>query len=479
VAAAAYRSATRLIDERLAMEFDFAGKAGVEHAEIILPHEAPERFRNREILWNAAELKEGRKDAVPAREVLLALPHELNFAQRRDLIRDFVAAHIVARGMIADVAMHLPGQDGDRRNYHAHILVTTRRLEGGGFANKDPTWWSPQQVREWRAGWADIQNQHLRRHLGPAAPQVSHLSLAAQGIDREPTEHLGPASTALERQAQRTDRGARNRDVEARNLMTDRLRRDYSETAERIADRSPMVEAPIEKLIAEAVRVRAELIADRARWSQARSALAGASVGSPHAIERQLLRADRLARDRAAADLQATEARVRKVRERRLQRVAWIRNPARMIWAKHAELNALDAARKIAREAELRYAFHQTWLRSPKGQASIGEQRRTGLDQAIEAAHRRRTLERKIKRMDRRITTATRTLNDLMVAQALGERSLRVPAQSPDPTRFLKGIDGPAKAALARHPAPALEQAVDRLNRGRGRRLGRTLFPGL
>ncbi|PMY30973.1 MobA/MobL family protein, partial [Pseudomonas sp. FW306-2-2C-D06C] len=79
-------------------------------------------------LWNAAEAAELRKDGVPARELLVALPHELDFEQRRELVRAFVDEHLVAKGMIADVAMHKPGKEGDQRNFHAHILVTTRRV---------------------------------------------------------------------------------------------------------------------------------------------------------------------------------------------------------------------------------------------------------------------------------------------------------------------------------------------------------------
>jgi len=101
--------------------------------------------------------------------------------------------------MIADVAMHEPGKEGDQRNYHAHILVTTRAVGPAGFGRKDPSWRTPQQVRDWRAGWAKIQNEHLQRTLGPDAPQVSHLSLAERGVDRAPTVHLGPSATALER----------------------------------------------------------------------------------------------------------------------------------------------------------------------------------------------------------------------------------------------------------------------------------------
>lgn len=477
VAAAAYRSATDLVDERLAMEFPFGGKGGVEHAEILLPDAAPDWMRDRGALWNAAEQKEARKDAVPAREVLLALPHELDFEQRRALVRAFVAEHITGRGMIADVAMHEPGKEGDQRNFHAHILVTTRRVGRDGFGKKEPAWWSPQQVRDWRQGWAQIQNNHLRRHLGPDAPQVSHLSLAAQGLDREPTEHLGPSATAMERKDRRTDRGDRNRDVDARNRTADKTRRDYSDTAERLERAAPRVEAPIDKLITEATRVRAELMADRAAWTAERDALGKPAVPSAQALERQLLREDFAARARAQTALKRTEDRVKNVRDRRIGLVSWIRNPARMIWAKHAELNAIARARKAARETELRYALRQTWLRSPLGQAAVAARRQPDLDRAADAARKRRTLERKIKRVDRRISTATRTLNDLVVAQELGERSFKVPAQSPDATRFLRSVGEPARAAIQRHPLPARQQALERLNQGRGRTLGRSLFP--
>ncbi len=99
VAAAAYRSGMALTDERLAMDFDFAGKEGVEFAEILAPETAPSRFSDCQTLWNAAENREARKDAVPARELLLALPHELDFEQRRALVRAFVAEHLVGQGM--------------------------------------------------------------------------------------------------------------------------------------------------------------------------------------------------------------------------------------------------------------------------------------------------------------------------------------------------------------------------------------------
>jgi hypothetical protein len=478
VAAAAYRSGQLLTDERLAMEFDFAGKLGIEHSEILAPGDAPAAFQNREVLWNAAEKSERRKDAVPAREILLALPHELDFDQRRALVRDFIAKHVVARGMIADIAMHQPGKEGDQRNFHAHVLVTTRRVGVDGFGPKEPSWWSPQQVRDWRAGWAEIQNEHLRRHLGPNAPQVSHLSLAEQGVDRTPTEHLGPSVTAMERRNEATDRGDRNREVKVRNDAAQRSRRDYSDTADRLAATAPKVEAPIDALVAEGQRVRDGLLAERAAWEAQRQALAGPPVAGERRVAAELLRDDTEAQKAAQARLERVESRVGRIRRQRLGLVAWIRNPARMIWAKHAELDALAKVRQDARRADLRLQFRQAWLRSPAGQAAVAARRQPDLDRAADAARERRTLVRKIKRMDRRIEGATRTVNDLVVARELGQRQLRVPAHSPDATRFIRDVGSPAREAVARYPAPARKAAIDRLNRNDGRGLIRTLFPG-
>lgn len=461
------------------MEFDFANKDGIEHTEILAPAGAPTTYLDRQTLWNAAETREGRKDAVPARELLVALPHELDFEQRRSLVGAFVQEHLVAKGMIADVAMHRPGKEGDQRNFHAHILVTTRRVSSYGFEGKDRSWRTPEQVREWRAGWAKIQNEHLRRRLGPDAPQVSHLSLAERGVDRAPTVHLGPSATALERKNIASERGEQNRDVRARNTKAREIRIDFQDTADRIAAAVPIIAVPLPKLVAEAGKVRDRMVAERDGWAAERAALAAPKVASALQIERELTADAAREKALAKARLARTEARVKTVRSRRLALVQWVKNPARMIWAKHAELNALARARAELRRADLGLRVRQDWARSPQGQAFIAARRQPGLEQAADVARKRRTLERKIKRADKRITTATRTFNDLRVAQELGQRSLSVPTKSPDETRFIRDVGRPAREALQRFSIPARQQAVERLNKSLGRTIGRGFIPGL
>lgn len=478
IAAAAYRSASRLIDERLAMEFDFSNKDGVEHTEIMAPETTPGAYQDRETLWNAAEASEQRKDAVPARELLLALPHELDFAQRRELVRAFAAEQLVAKGMVVDIAMHRPGKEGDQRNFHVHLMVTTRRVGPAGFGSKDRSWRTPEQVREWRAAWAKIQNEHLRHHLGPEAPQVSHLSLAERGVDREPTVHLGPAATALERKNVASERGEQNREVKAKNRKVRELHVDLEETVERIARREPEVLAPVSKLVLDAESIRAEMIRDRDGWEAERAAINAPRPPSAKAIEREVVGEAASLRKRARARLQQTEAKAERVRSRAFELVRWVRNPARMIWAKHAELNAIARARRELRRADVGVTVRQAWLASPVGQAYVAARRQPTLDAAAEAATARRTLERKIKRMDKRIAAATRTFNDLRVAQALGQSTLKVPRTSPDATRFFRDVGAASRAALQQYPAQARQQAVERLNRSPGRTLGQTLFPG-
>src|SRR5690606_1774647 len=141
LAAAAYRSASRLHDQRLDRHHDFSNKAGVVHSEVLLPDNAPEHLADREQLWDAVEAAEVRKDAQLAREVEFALPRELSPEMGVALARDFVAGEFVARGMIADLNVHWDiGADGEPKP-HAHVMLTMREVVGrevgeDGFGQK-------------------------------------------------------------------------------------------------------------------------------------------------------------------------------------------------------------------------------------------------------------------------------------------------------------------------------------------------------
>jgi len=117
--------------------------------------------------------------------------------------------------MIADIAIHAPNAEGDQRNHHAHVMLTMRELTGEGFGKKARDWNSPDQLATWREQWAQHQNRTLERH-GHAAC-VDHRSFEAQGIDREPTQHLGPTASDMERGGKASRIGNENRAIDSAN----------------------------------------------------------------------------------------------------------------------------------------------------------------------------------------------------------------------------------------------------------------------
>jgi hypothetical protein len=222
-AAAAYRAGERIEDERTGAVHDYRRREGVLHAEILAPEGAPAWARDRAKLWNAVEQAERRRDAQLSRQLILALPHELTDAQRKELVRDFVQREFVNRGMVADIALHAPDREGDARNHHAHVMLTMRRFDGERFGNKERGWNDDGALRGWRYQWAQFQNRALER-AGQQA-RVDHRSYADQGIDREPTQHLGKWAHRMEKAGKPSRIGEQNRQVQARNA--ERAQREH------------------------------------------------------------------------------------------------------------------------------------------------------------------------------------------------------------------------------------------------------------
>lgn len=195
VAAAAYRGAERLHDERLDRDHDFTNKDGVVHSEVMLPEGAPSEFADREKLWNAVDAAEKRKDAQLSREVEFSIPRELNKSQGIALARDFVETEFVEKGMIADLNVHWDiGKDGQAKP-HAHVMLTMREVKGDGFGAKVRDWNKTELVEKWRERWADHVNQRLAELDIDA--RVDHRSLEAQGIALEPQDKIGPAASRM------------------------------------------------------------------------------------------------------------------------------------------------------------------------------------------------------------------------------------------------------------------------------------------
>ncbi|MER9446699.1 MULTISPECIES: Ti-type conjugative transfer relaxase TraA [unclassified Mesorhizobium] len=196
VASAAYRSASRLRDERIERSHDFSAKRGVVHSEVMLPEDAPEAWRDRERLWNDVEAFEVRKDAQLAREVEFALPRELSQAQGIELARDFVQAEFVSRGMVADLNVHWDRAEDGSPKPHAHVMLTMRAVDENGFGAKVRDWNATQLVERWRERWAELANERLAELDIDA--HIDHRSLEAQGISLEPQTQIGAPAQRIE-----------------------------------------------------------------------------------------------------------------------------------------------------------------------------------------------------------------------------------------------------------------------------------------
>lgn len=241
VAAAAYRSGTKLTNEWDGLTHDYTRKGGIVHVEIMLPAHAPPEFADRSILWNSVEQIEKARDSQLAREIEAALPRELSIEQQLALVRSYVKDNFVDKGMCADFAIH----DKGTGNPHAHIMLTVRPLKEngqwgakcrkaydldengqripdgkGGWKNhrEDTTDWNDKgNVEIWRAAWAAYTNRALESAGRPE--RIDHRSYKRQGIDKIPSVHLGPAASQMEKRGIRTDKGEVNRQIAADNKL--------------------------------------------------------------------------------------------------------------------------------------------------------------------------------------------------------------------------------------------------------------------
>ncbi len=239
--AAAYRAGERIKDERTGRTYDHSDRQDVLHKEIVLPSRFADAdmgwAKDRASLWNTAESAEMRKNARVAREYLVALPVELTPGQRLGLARGFSQELSDRYRFAVDLTIHAPRDfpGSDPRNFHAHLLATTREISLNGLAAKttlelsdstrralglDPAIHELLYVRE---RWATVTNEALRD--AQLAARIDHRSLETQGIDREPRPQIPRAAYEMERHGYRS-------------VVAERLREDYEARVQARLDRA-------------------------------------------------------------------------------------------------------------------------------------------------------------------------------------------------------------------------------------------------
>ena len=223
VACAAYRSGEKLTCEYYGKEQDYTRKTGVELSQIYAPENTKSVLLDRSQLWNAVEKTERKKNALLAREFEIAFPSELNAQQRKKMLDELCQNLVKKHGVIVDAAIHAPHKDGgsDERNYHAHIMFTTRAIDPhtGEFSAKKYRDFSrdsgTKTVCHWRESFADLTNRHLEK--AGYDVRVDHRSYRDQGIELEATVHEGPKATQLRRMGVETEIVLRNELIKQRN----------------------------------------------------------------------------------------------------------------------------------------------------------------------------------------------------------------------------------------------------------------------
>lgn len=269
----AYMDGVQDVNERTGEVYDHTSKEEVTYSNIHFSDDVPQELQDRHAFWQALEDHETRANARFARTFEVALPIESTHEEHIAMVNQFKDELMKQGYSCVQVAIH--DKEG---NPHAHIMVPCRQMENGQWKNAKEikgycctneygdkkTFASSKDIEEanthikdakgkwervplldkdgqpkldsrnrkqWkretmqkdplnskealisqREAWANICNQYLEPEN-----QISHLSLKAQGIDREPTKHMGYAANALEKQGIVTDIGEYNRGVTARN----------------------------------------------------------------------------------------------------------------------------------------------------------------------------------------------------------------------------------------------------------------------
>lgn len=273
IAAAAYRSGTKLEDHELGTVSDYTKKKGIVFSEITLPANAPIEYADRETLWNGVQEVEKSKDAQLCREFEIALPKELSLVEQIELVRTFTKS-LVSEGMIADYSIH----DKNDGNPHVHILTTMRALdENGKWMAKqkkvysldeggnripiidkktgqqkisngrrqwkreillDTPWNSKEQLLTWRKRWSEICNEAIDKKNAlieeenlavnlyaqqEAISHIDHRSYAEQGVNKTPTIHEGWLARKMERLGMTSERLEQNRRISQMNSVWSQL----------------------------------------------------------------------------------------------------------------------------------------------------------------------------------------------------------------------------------------------------------------
>ena len=229
IACAAYRACEKLEDHTFGKTQDYTKKKGLEYKKIYAPLHTNEKLLDRQTLWNEVEKKEFnangsmKLNARLAKEYTCALPHELTDQERIKIVDAFCHEFVKKHNVIVDACIHAPHEhddETDNKNYHVHIMFTTRAVnEKGELGKKQRTFNDngPEILKDSRATFASVVNTVFEN--AGLEERIDHRSYKDQGLDfLEATTHEGHEVTAMRRQGVDTEISLNNDAIKAKNL---------------------------------------------------------------------------------------------------------------------------------------------------------------------------------------------------------------------------------------------------------------------
>lgn len=152
--------------------------------------------------WNALEKIEEayRANAKVQYRIIWNLPHNLTAEQRRDLVEAFCERTFGRLGLPYVAAIHKADERGDERNYHAHVLFSTRPVA----RVKESEWDFAQEKVNGLTDEAGLYGMralaagHMNGICREAGLDVrfSHMDYRKRGINAQRQEHVGPQRMA-------------------------------------------------------------------------------------------------------------------------------------------------------------------------------------------------------------------------------------------------------------------------------------------
>lgn len=184
--------------------------------------------------WLDREERADRKNARVIDKIRIALPRELDGPQRATLLTDFMRS--LTGGRIPwYAAIHQKGNDA--HNPHAHIAVRDRDIDTGkrvlrlsdNSRDREKAGLEPKAVELVRERWEHFANRALE--AAGHETRIDRRTLEAQGIDREPTIHIGPRAqlidTTVQRPRSKIRKDGRGRVIDYPAIDQGRTRREF------------------------------------------------------------------------------------------------------------------------------------------------------------------------------------------------------------------------------------------------------------